>query len=77
MSSTLTITILCAVSAGVLALAVFTPLHRLGTVLTFVWLAAALPVCYFCALTDKQVFLFYLLSGALALGFCCLGGERK
>lgn len=77
MSSTLIIIILCAVSAGVLALAVFTPLHRLGTALTFLWLAAALPVCYFCALTDKLVFVFYLISAAIALGYLCIGGERK
>lgn len=77
MSSTLIIVILCAVSAAVLALAVFSPVHRLGTVLSYIWLAAALPVCYFCALTDKQVFLFYLISGALALGYWCIGGERK
>lgn len=77
MSSTLIIVILCAVSTAVLALAVFSPVHRLGTVLSYIWLAAALPVCYFCALTDKQVFLFYLISGALALGYLCIGGERK
>ena len=77
MSSTLIIVILCAVSAAVLALAVFSPVHRLGTVLSYIWLAAALPVCYFCALTDKLVFLFYLISGALALGYLCIGGERK
>ena len=76
MSSTLIILILCAVSALVLSLAVYSPLHRLGTVLTFVWLAAALPVCYFCALNDRQVLVFYLISAAC--GLCCLiGGEKK
>ncbi len=78
MSPVATFLILCGVSAALLAAASFLPRPwaLAGAVLLLVWLAAALPVMYFCMLGEKYVLLFYLISGACGLLFR-LGGERK
>ena len=76
MSMYLKLLILCLISAGVLALAVFGKRVRLGTALCFVWLAASLPLCFFLALDDKSTLLFYLITALLGFAYLT-GGKHK
>lgn len=77
MSPYLTLLILFAVSALLLALCFFCPRwSKTGTYICLGWLAMALPLMYFIGLTREEILLFYLLSGAAGLVYMT-GGEKK
>lgn len=76
MSPYITLLILCAVSALLLALAFFSPWHKQATGLCLLWLAASLPIMYFSDFSRNFILLFYLISAAAGLVYLA-GGEKK
>lgn len=67
---------LCGVSVLLLALAAFVrPLAKPFSVLSLLWMGAALPVLFFLTYAWRYVLLFYLISGAFGLLFL-FGGRR-
>ena len=76
MTPILTMLILCAVSAVLLALGCFVPgLGKVCGALCVLWLAGALPLLFFLNLSARHALLFYLISGALGLIFL-YGGKK-
>lgn len=70
MSPLLTTLILSAVSGLLMALSRYVRfLGRVCGVLSFLWLAAAIPVLFFLHIGWEFVLLFYLISGTLGLIF--------
>lgn len=68
--------VLCGVSVVLLALSSFVrPLARAGSVLTLLWLGAALPVLFFLNYAWPYVVLFYLVSATAGMLFL-FGGKQ-
>ncbi len=77
MSPYLTLALLCAVSAALLALSYFSRWwSNLGSYLLLIWMALSLPIMYFADLDRELILLFYMISAAVGLGIQA-GGEKK
>ena len=77
MSSIVIVIICAAVSAGLTAIGTFVPgLQRIGGIVGFLWLAAALPILYFNNVSWQYVLVFYLLAAVINMAIARKGSGK-